>query len=68
MKGIAFPVYSDDAIFEPLGMANTGWHLADHDPALVAMPYYPTTDGFEPYGHYGYPDYPNGQLRASPAD
>ncbi len=66
--GDPFDDHCDDRIFEPLGMANTGWHLADFDPDQVAMPYEATGGGFEPYGHYGYPDYPDGQLRASAAD
>ena len=32
------------------------------------MPYEATVSDWEPYGHYGYPDYPDGQLRASVDD
>jgi CubicO group peptidase (beta-lactamase class C family) len=53
-------------LFGPLGMTNTGWHLADFsDVSLIAMPYYGNNTEI---GHYSYPDYPDGQLRSSPAD
>ena len=53
-------------LFGPLGMTNTGWHLADFsDVSLIAMPY---SGNNTEIGHYSYPDYPDGQLRSSPAD
>ncbi len=41
--------------------------MAGLNPARVAMPYtYDRSIGdFDPYGHYGFPDYPSGQLRTS---
>ena len=60
--------YSESALFEPLGMVNSGWHLADHDLATVAVPYTRSGGSLVPVSHYGYPDYPDGQLRASVAD
>ncbi len=60
--------HCDALLFAPLGMDHTGWHLADFDPADVAMPHgFDGSDYFE-YGHYGYPDYPDGQLRTSASD
>ena len=60
--------HSDAQIFAPLGMTHTGWHLADHDVAQVAIPYQRVGETFLAYGHYGYPDYPDGQLRSSAED
>jgi CubicO group peptidase (beta-lactamase class C family) len=66
--GVPLDDHSDANIFGPLGLTNTGWHLADHDESLVAMPYRWSGGQHEPFGHFGYPDYPDGQLRSSPAD
>jgi len=49
-------------------MNNTGWHLEDHDPAAVAMPYTRKAGEAVAIGHYGYPDYPDGQLRSTVVD
>jgi CubicO group peptidase (beta-lactamase class C family) len=64
-SGEAFDAWCVARIFAPLGMDRTSWHLAGLDPREVAMPYRATPDGFAPYGQYGYPDYPDGQLRTS---
>jgi CubicO group peptidase (beta-lactamase class C family) len=63
-----FDDYCDVHIFDVLGMENTGWHLSDFDPAVVAMPYDYVNGAFEAQGHYGYADYPDGQLRSSISD
>ena len=60
--------HSDSKLFQPLGMTNSGWHLEDHDIASVAVPYTRSGNDLVPVSHYGYPDYPDGQLRASVAD
>ncbi|MFN2426718.1 MAG: serine hydrolase domain-containing protein [Candidatus Binatia bacterium] len=60
--------WCDANIFAPLAMTNTGWHLADFSTSAVAMPYESFGGNFYEYGQYGYPDYPNGQLRSSAAD
>jgi len=49
-------------------MDNTGWYLADFDPSLVAMPHKVEGGNFVALGHYGYADYPDGQLRSSILD
>jgi CubicO group peptidase (beta-lactamase class C family) len=66
-SGTAFDRWCDARIFSPLGMHDTGWHLADVDRSAVAMPYryIAYRDLFRPYGQYGYPDYPDGELRAT---
>jgi len=62
-----FDDYCDAHIFAPLGMNATGWHLRDLNPATVAMPYryVRATGRYQAYGQYGYPDYPDGELRTS---
>jgi CubicO group peptidase (beta-lactamase class C family) len=65
--GQPFQDYCRDRIFSPLGMADTAWHLDD----LAAEPAMPTTWSLGQYrseGHYGFPDYPSGQLRTSAED
>lgn len=63
-----FDDYCDEHIFEVLSMENTGWHLADFDSASVAMPYRYENGEHVAAGHYGYADYPDGQLRSSVSD
>ncbi|MDP6539996.1 MAG: serine hydrolase domain-containing protein [Planctomycetota bacterium] len=62
-----FDAYCQERIFEPLGMNETSWRMADLDPDHVAIPYSwnGASQQFIPYGHYGYPDYPDGGLRTS---
>jgi len=55
--------YSKKKIFEPLQMSESSWFIKDLDPSHVATPYEGTSQ--EAQGHYGYPDYPAGQLRTS---
>jgi len=63
--GTPFDAHCEARIFEPLGMTDTGWHLADIDTSVLAMPYGGSPGSYVPYGHYGYPDYPDGALRTS---
>jgi CubicO group peptidase (beta-lactamase class C family) len=67
VTGTPFDAYCRGDIFAPLGMNTTSWMLADLDPRTVAMPYRydRQADLYVPYGNYGYPDYPDGQLRTS---
>lgn len=65
LSGQTFPEYCQQEIFAPLGMSETAWHLADLDESHIAMPYWWNGQDHEPYGHYGYTDYPSGQLRTS---
>jgi CubicO group peptidase (beta-lactamase class C family) len=63
-----FDDYCDTHIFDALGLKNTGWHLEDFDSDTVAMPYVISGGNFQAEGHYGYADYPDGQLRSSVSD
>ena len=69
VSGTPLNIHSDINVFDVLGLANTGWHLDDFvNVDNIAMPYELHNGDYLAYGHYGYPDYPDGQLRASPAD
>lgn len=62
-----FSLWCSENIFSPLGMTQTGWHLADFDESMVAYPHNQNEfgNGYSVIPHYGYPDYPDGQLRSS---
>jgi CubicO group peptidase (beta-lactamase class C family) len=64
-SGTPFDAWCEARIFAPLGMAETSWHLRGLDRAGVAMPYRWSHARYRAYGHYGYPDYPDGALRTS---
>jgi CubicO group peptidase (beta-lactamase class C family) len=60
--------YAKAAIFDKIGMPETSFFLRDLDPSHIAMPYKGSNAStFAPLGQYGYPDYPDGQLRTSAA-
>ena len=66
-SGVPFDTWCEDRIFAPLRMRATSWHLAGLRREKVAMP--SRWDGgakrWTVFGQYGYPDYPDGQLRSS---
>ena len=66
-SGMGFDRWCEERIFQPLGMGRAGWHLADVPRRDVAMPYRwrASDDRYVAYGQYGYPDYPDGALRAT---
>lgn len=64
-SGTAFDAWCDARIFTPLAMSRTGWHLEGLDRSQIAMPYHYRDGEFVAYGQYGYPDYPDGELRTS---
>ncbi|MFT4569807.1 MAG: CubicO group peptidase (beta-lactamase class C family) [Hyphomicrobiaceae bacterium] len=66
--GTSLDDHSETRIFGPLGMSASGWHLADFTAADVAMPYESFGSSRVEWGQYGFPDYPNGQMRASAQD
>jgi len=65
IRGVPFDQHCNEELFGPLGMAETSWFLADLDVDHVAMPYRYVGGGYAAYGHFGYPDYPDGRLRTS---
>ncbi len=59
--------YSTEAIFSPLAMPESSWFLTGIDPTHIAMPYTMEGGQYRATGQYGFPDYPDGQLRTSAA-
>ena len=66
--GVPFDIWCNTEIFEPLGMTRTGWYLADLDGVQVARPYHWVQGEYQGIEHYGFPDYPDGQLRSTAED
>ena len=60
-----FSTYTKDSIFIPLEMNETAWFLSELDTTHIARPYYYSGGNYHAYAHYGYSDYPAGQLRTS---
>lgn len=66
--GVRFARYTRTRLFEPLGMAHTAWFLEDVRAQGIepAVPYSVAADGtWERIEHYGFPTWPDGQLRTS---
>jgi CubicO group peptidase (beta-lactamase class C family) len=61
ISGKDLQTYAKAAIFDKLGMPESSYFLKGLDQSHIAMPY---SHG-EPQGFFGYPDYPDGQLRTS---
>lgn len=68
ITGVPFDDYCDNNIFDPLCMKKTGWHFSDFDSSNVARPYAFQNGNYVPYPHYGFADYPDGQLRSNVID
>lgn len=67
-SGLPFDAYCNSNIFNPLCMRKTSWFFADFDSAHVARPYRYVAGNYVPYNHYGFADYPDGQLRSNVTD
>jgi CubicO group peptidase (beta-lactamase class C family) len=66
ISGDKYSHYCDTAIFQKLCMDNTSLLLAGiSDTTMIARPYYWNGSTYEDIGLYGYPDYPDGQLRTN---
>jgi len=65
ISGKSFHEYSNEVLFRPLEMQNTGWWLREINLDDAALPY---QDDGTLIGHYTFVDYPNGQLRSSAED
>lgn len=73
VTGVTFKEFLDKEIFVPLGMNQSYWFLADIPHRNIARPHKMSnkhTDFKEPkvLNHYGYPDYPDGQIRTTTSD
>lgn len=65
LAGQDFAAFCAESIFEPLGMKDTSWHLADFPKDGPAVPYSWDGGSFQSYGQYTFADYPDGGLRSS---
>ena len=70
VSGMPFEQYCRQNIFGPLCMDRSSWFLSHFDTNTVARPYFFDTASarLQPYAHYGFADYPSGQLRTSISD
>jgi CubicO group peptidase (beta-lactamase class C family) len=65
ISGTRLESYCQEHLFLPLGMKETSYFLAGLNSRHVAMPYYWNENTYIPLGHFGYSDYPSGQIRTS---
>jgi CubicO group peptidase (beta-lactamase class C family) len=65
ISGVNFTTYTENFLFDPLDMHESGWYLRDLNESNIAMPYHWNGLEFEPYGHIGWVDVPAGDLRTS---
>ncbi|HTN47677.1 MAG TPA: serine hydrolase [Flavipsychrobacter sp.] len=69
ITGDAFSHYCDTAIFSKICMNHTSFLLSGvSDTTKIARPYYWDNGTYNDAGLYGYPDYPDGQLRTTSTD
>jgi CubicO group peptidase (beta-lactamase class C family) len=66
--GEPFDLWSEREVIAPLAPTHAAWKLARMDETRVAHPHRRLPTGFWRLPHYGYPDYPDGQLRATAGD
>jgi CubicO group peptidase (beta-lactamase class C family) len=67
-SGMPFDKYCKTNIFDKLCMVKTSWFFSDFDSSHVARPYQYSGGNYIPYTHYGFADYPDGQLRSTVTD
>ena len=74
ISGLPFEVFMKKEIFRPLNMNNSYWFLREIPHQNIARPHIvhpsPKKDPREPevLNHYGYADFPDGQLRTTVSD
>jgi len=64
-SGSPFEDYCKKSIFDPLRMKETSWRLSGVDVSHVAIPHEWSGGRYSQIAHFGYPDWPAGQLRTS---
>ncbi len=64
-SGMTYADYCAKHLFEPLGLKHTAFMIDAFPADTVAIPYNIHGDTPERLEHYGYPTYPDGQLRTS---
>ena len=60
--------FCQQEIFTPLGMNNTFWYLHDISHDNISYPHRIENEKIIPLPHYGYPSFPEGQIRTSAND
>ena len=73
ITGEPFPIFMKNEVFTPLGMHNTYWLLADIPHDNIARPHERKENDkgethYDVLVNYGYPDYPDGQIRTTVSD
>lgn len=68
VSAMPFDEYCKENIFEKLCMPKTSWFFNDFDSTHVVRPYRYQAGNYIPYPHYGFADYPSGQLRSNISD
>lgn len=66
--GQPFEAFCNDQIFTPLGMSDTRWFFREFSAAQQARITLPYDEDGDPYQHYGFNDWPSGQLRSTVGD
>lgn len=66
--GVPFDAFCETHIFNPLCMEKTSWNFNDFDSTHLARPYRYAGGNYIAYPHYGFADYPDGQLRSTVID
>ena len=73
ISGKDFSTFMQEEIFHPLGMHSSYWFLNDIPHENISMPHEfvenkSKDSEFKVLKHYGFPDYPDGQLRTNVSD
>ncbi|MBN2172952.1 MAG: serine hydrolase [Bacteroidales bacterium] len=68
ISGQDFDAYCQEHIFDPLGIENASFFLANMDTSLLATPYSWSGTSFIPHLQLGWPPYPAGLLKMSAQD
>ncbi len=69
VSGMPFSEYCNQFILEPLCMNNTHWYLSEYENLdMLANPHEYRGIHYEPVGHYGIADYPDGMLHSNARD
>jgi CubicO group peptidase (beta-lactamase class C family) len=64
----SFSELTIERIFDPLSMNTTRWFLSELDESKIAVPYKYNNSGYTALPYYGFPSYPDGQLKSNMED
>lgn len=63
-----FSTYCQERLFEPLGLDDTGWFFSDFDAEQVARMARPHDEKGNGLEHFGFSNWPSGQIRTTTGD